>query len=163
MAGSGARETYCGDEPVQRLPSLCVLDCDGAEVIAEPDGGDNAASVAVGNILLRERGGRRDVTCRTSIRWGRAWTAEGTQAASSQLLWRPWTGSTARARWVPSAMGNRPHSLQVEPERSTNLRVTRRRKVGFVLGLSISSLNSQPHEVYSFMLLATSAVLRFQG
>lgn len=50
--------TYCGDEPVQRLPSLCVLDCDGAEVIAEPDGGDNSARVAVGNVLLQERGGR---------------------------------------------------------------------------------------------------------
>lgn len=52
--GEGATDdgTDCGDEPVQRLPSLCVLDCDGAEVIAEPDGGDNAASVAVGNILL---------------------------------------------------------------------------------------------------------------
>lgn len=50
--------TYCGDEPVQRLPSLCVLDRDGAEVIAEPDGGDNAAGVAVGNVLLQERGRR---------------------------------------------------------------------------------------------------------
>lgn len=44
--------TYCGDEPVEWLPSLCVLDCDGAEVIAEPDGGDNAARVAVGDVLL---------------------------------------------------------------------------------------------------------------
>lgn len=44
--------THCGDEPVQWLPSLCVLDRDGAEVIAEPDGRDDAACVAIGDILL---------------------------------------------------------------------------------------------------------------
>lgn len=72
-------------------------------------------------------------------------------------------GSTVRARWVPSDTGNRPHNLEVEPGWSTNLRVMRKTKVGFVLGLSISSLKSQPHEIYSFILLATSAVLRFLG
>lgn len=44
--------TYRGDEPVEWLPSLCVFDCDGAKVIAKPDGGDNATRVAVGNIFL---------------------------------------------------------------------------------------------------------------
>ena len=51
--------THRGDEPVQRLPSLRVLDRDGAQVVAEPDGGDDAARVAVGNVLLwrKERKG----------------------------------------------------------------------------------------------------------
>lgn len=44
-----------GDEPIQRLPPLCVLDRDGAEVIAEPDSGDDTACVAVGDILLGYR------------------------------------------------------------------------------------------------------------
>lgn len=91
------------------------------------------------------------------------WDAEGVQAASSQLLWKPWTGSIVKARWVPSTMGNRPHSLEVEPERSTDLRVTWKRKVGFELGLSISSLTCQSHGICSFILLAASAVLRFLG
>lgn len=52
---AGASPTHRGDEPVQRLPSLCVLDRDGAEVIAEPDGRDDAAGVAVGDVLLGRR------------------------------------------------------------------------------------------------------------
>lgn len=52
---AGAPPTHRGDEPVQRLPSLCVLDRDGAEVIAEPDGRDDAAGVAVGDVLLGRR------------------------------------------------------------------------------------------------------------
>lgn len=91
------------------------------------------------------------------------WTAEGVQAASSQLLQRPWTGSTVGVRWVPAAMGNRPRDLEVEPERSTSLRVTWKREEGFVLGLSLSSLKSQPQEIYSVILLATADVLRFLG
>lgn len=49
---AGASPTYRGDEPVQRLPSLCVLDRDGAKVIAEPDGRDDASCMAVGYVLL---------------------------------------------------------------------------------------------------------------
>lgn len=50
--GPANNGTDRGDEPIQRLPPLCVLDCDGAEVIAEPDSGDDTACVAVGDILL---------------------------------------------------------------------------------------------------------------
>lgn len=55
---AGGPPTHRGDEPVQGLPSLCVLDRDGAEVVAEPDGRDDAARVAVGDVLL-EREKRR--------------------------------------------------------------------------------------------------------
>lgn len=45
-----------GDEAVQRLPPLGVLDRDWAEVVSEPDGRDDAARVTVGDVLLhRER------------------------------------------------------------------------------------------------------------
>lgn len=56
VAGSGPhplpQATHRGDESVQRLPSLCVLDRDGAEVVAEPDCRDDAARVAVGDVFL---------------------------------------------------------------------------------------------------------------
>lgn len=45
-----------GDEAVQGLPPLGVLDRDWAEVVSEPDGRDDPARVAVGDVLLqRER------------------------------------------------------------------------------------------------------------
>lgn len=43
-----------GDEAVQGLPPLCVLDCDWAEVVSEPDGRDDPARVTVGNVLLHQ-------------------------------------------------------------------------------------------------------------
>lgn len=49
---AGAPPTHRGDEPVQGLSSLCVLDRDGAEVVSEPDGRDDAARVAIGDVLL---------------------------------------------------------------------------------------------------------------
>lgn len=66
---AGASPTHRGDEPVQRLPSLCVLDRDGAEVIAEPDGGDDAARVAVGNVLLGRGGGRVRIIHTNCVSW----------------------------------------------------------------------------------------------
>lgn len=44
--------THRGDEAVERLSSLCVLDGDGTQVVAEPDGGDDPARVAVSHVLL---------------------------------------------------------------------------------------------------------------
>lgn len=45
--------THGGDEAVQRLSPLCVLDCDWTEVVAEPDGRYDSPRVAVSHVLLR--------------------------------------------------------------------------------------------------------------
>lgn len=50
--------THRGDKPVQRLSPLCVLHCDGAQVVAEPDGRDDAACVAVGHVFLGKNRGK---------------------------------------------------------------------------------------------------------
>lgn len=79
---AGAPPTHRGDEPVQRLPSLRVLDRDGAKVIAEPDGGDDAARMAIGYVLLRWRrreGGCENQTYRPCLMVGGGW----------RVLWRP--------------------------------------------------------------------------
>lgn len=49
------------DEAIERLPPLCVLDCDWTEVVSEPDRRNYSARVTVGNILLcrnRDKSGR---------------------------------------------------------------------------------------------------------
>lgn len=48
-----------GDESVQRLPPLCVLDSDWTQVVSEPDGRDDPACVAVSDVLLCGRQKRR--------------------------------------------------------------------------------------------------------
>lgn len=45
--------THRCDEAIERLPPLCVFDCDGTEVISEPDGWNDPARVAVSNVFLR--------------------------------------------------------------------------------------------------------------
>ena len=72
--------THRGDEPVQRLPSLRVLDRDGAQVVAEPDGGDDAARVAVGDVLLQRNERKARVRDSDSNRVSRGmweWAAQG--------------------------------------------------------------------------------------
>lgn len=55
--GRGPGPPHRGDEAVQGLPPLCVLDRDWAEVVSEPDGRDDPARVAVGHVLLHRREG----------------------------------------------------------------------------------------------------------
>lgn len=44
--------THRRDEAIEGLPPLGVFDCDGTEVISEPDGRDDSARVAVSNVFL---------------------------------------------------------------------------------------------------------------
>lgn len=59
--GRAAGLPHRGDEPVQGLPPLRVLDRDGAEVVSEPDGRDDPARVAVGDVLLHREGKKKRV------------------------------------------------------------------------------------------------------
>lgn len=92
---AGAPPTYRGDEPVQRLPSLRVLDRDGAKVIAEPDGRDDPSCVAVGYVLLgwrRGKGGHENQTYKPRFLVGGRWTAEGPlETPGGSLLSLSWS------------------------------------------------------------------------
>lgn len=60
------RGTHRCDKPVQRLPPLCVFHCDGAQVVPEPDGRDDAAGVAVGYVFLGGKKGKMPQKCEQS-------------------------------------------------------------------------------------------------
>lgn len=102
--------THRGDEPVQRLPSLRVLDRDGAQVVAEPDGGDDAARVAVGDVLLQRNERKARVRDSDSNRVSRGmweWAAQGPQQPTpprrvrlhGPLLSHPFSQSSAISIW----------------------------------------------------------------
>lgn len=86
---AGAPLTHRGDEPVQRLTSLRVLDRDGAKVIAEPDGRDDAARMAVGYVLLRwgrREGGRKNQTYKPCLMAGGGGGSSGDPTRRGLLL-----------------------------------------------------------------------------
>lgn len=61
-ANPGGNFTHSCDEAVEGLSPFRVLDCDWTEIVSEPDGRDDPARVAVGNIFLCEmREGERNL------------------------------------------------------------------------------------------------------
>lgn len=47
--------SYSSDEAVKRLPPLCVLHCDRAQIITEPNGWDDASGVTVSHVFLMKK------------------------------------------------------------------------------------------------------------